>query len=686
MRKCTCAALLALIAVANAAMPVCSLQKCPTQCSCVESKCGKFVDSCTADSQCNTLLYCMLGCSCGDIMCAADCHLGKTLNSVSESVKTCASSCASTSERVTLYDRKVVPPTWHFVSRALPHQQMHFLVAVKQQNLKELEAKFWDVSDPKSKSWQQFMTKEDIGKLIAAKPEDMGTVKKWLKASLATDAVVTTSVDGVEVRCSTNDVERLFDTEIFSYTHDNGHALLRTMGAHSVPKYISDVIDFVEGIADFPMHRTSARRHVEKPKEITSTTALTAPQTLLKMYGVPAAKVSKVSVGPVEFHHDTSYNKQDLVTFFKQLDLPDQTVSDIVGPYNGEIPDEEATLDVQYITSIGEKQVNWYWTADNWMYQWSHDFFNAASIPDEVSISWGWAEDQQCASFISSATCSCLGIDPATYVARVNTEFQKIGLRGVSIFVSSGDSGANGRTDNKCTDKVLHASFPASSPYVTAVGATMLTNPKFDLESPPPACSAMGAGFACASGGTEVAVSLTAARFTSGGGFSTYTAMPAYQKMAVEHYLTEEASKLPPSTYFNQSKRAYPDVASMGNNFLIYMSSNGGWTTTGGTSASTPTFAGVSAYLNDYSYNKTGKPLGFLNPLLYQMFAEEPTAFTDVTVGDNKCTEAGCFSTCKGYEAATGWDPVTGMGTPNTAKMLAYIEKQFAMRDATIVV
>merc|ERR1711988_665318 len=112
----------------------------------------------------------------------------------------------------------------------------------------------------------------------------------------------------------------------------------------------------------------------------------------------------------------------------------------------------------------------------------------------------------------------------------------------------------------------------------------------------------------------------------------------------------------------------------------------GGWSSVGGTSAATPTVAGVSAYLNDYSYKKTGKPLGFLNPLLYQMYAEEPAAFTDVTIGDNRCTEDGCFASCKGYKAAKGWDPVTGLGTPVADKMLAYVEKQFKKRAGSAIV
>eukprot|EP00966_Prymnesium_polylepis_P301467 6965172-Prymnesium_polylepis.3 len=50
--------------------------------------------------------------------------------------------------------------------------------------------------------------------------------------------------------------------------------------------------------------------------------------------------------------------------------------------------------------------------------------------------------------------------------------------------------------------------------------------------------------------------------------------------------------------------------------------------------------------------------------LLYKMHASQPSTFTDVTKGDNKCTESGCFASCKGYEATKGWDPVTGLGTP----------------------
>merc|ERR1712151_183548 len=117
-----------------------------------------------------------------------------------------------------------------------------------------------------------------------------------------------------------------------------------------------------------------------------------------------------------------------------------------------------------------------------WQYEWANTFYSTTVVPDTVSISWGWAESGQCSSGIADTECSTLGVDAAGYVARTNVEFQKIGLRGVSLFATSGDSGANGREDGEC---------PGSSPYITAVGATQFSKPEYNLQNPPAACRAL---------------------------------------------------------------------------------------------------------------------------------------------------------------------------------------------------
>merc|ERR1711964_971675 len=138
--------------------------------------------------------------------------------------------------------------------------------------------------------------------------------------------------------------------------------------------------------------------------------------------------------------------------------------------------------------------------------------------------------------------------------------------------------------------------------------------------------------------------------------------MPSYQKTAVGDYLSNKDVSLPPSSYYSPKNRGYPDVSAMGHNFVVYV--QGEAEAVGGTSAASPSFAGLVALLNSESIAKNGKPLGFLNPLLYQMQAAESSTFKDVTTGSNACTEDGCASTCEGFSAEVGWDPVTGLGQP----------------------
>jgi len=256
------------------------------------------------------------------------------------------------------------------------------------------------------------------------------------------------------------------------------------------------------------------------------------------------------------------------------------------------------------------------------------------------------------------------------YVTRTNVEFQKIGLRGITLVAASGDQGAPGDSDPDCSgsgSKALSTIFPGASPWVMSVGATMLTNSTNVTKSAadPPVCSQ----YPCATSKTELVCSYPDALITSGGGFSNYVSLPAYQANFVNSYL-KSGVKLPPSNTFNMSNRAYPDVSGLGHNFLIYV--GGGWEQGDGTSCSSPILGAIFSLLNSWRMNNGKSPLGFAVPLLYQAFTADPTIFTDITTGDNKCTEQCCSKF--GYEATKGWDPVTGLGTPNFPKLLKYVQ------------
>jgi len=385
----------------------------------------------------------------------------------------------------------------------------------------------------------------------------------------------------------------------------------------------------------------------------------------LKQNGYP-----ECSQSPIEFEGQC-FDPNDLATFSQLVNIPTLavTANNTIGPNDPQSPQLEASLDVEFMAIINNAATTWFWLeqGDGWLYQFVNHMFSAQNIPEVQSISYGWSESDQCQ--IDPQECQQLGVNSQGYVERVNAEFQKIGLRGASIFVSSGDSGANGRTDPMCTLPYLKPDYPGCSPYITSVGATQLNNPVYKLPNPPPICT--GHGYSCASGGTEVAVSFDHAHFASGGGFSNYAPMPSYQTSFVKAYLASGV-KLPPSTYFNASNRAYPDVAAIGSDVLIYQDTV---YDVGGTSCSSPAFGAVAAMLNHFAKQKSGKPLGFLNPFFYQMYTTDSTTFHDITVGDNICTESGCSSSCKGFLCTKGWDPVTGLGSPNVQNMINYINK-----------
>jgi len=339
------------------------------------------------------------------------------------------------------------------------------------------------------------------------------------------------------------------------------------------------------------------------------------------------------------------------------------------------MPQIEASLDIEAVAGLNQAADPWFWLGleEEWLLPTFKKFLSnitaQADVPQVISVSYGWSESDQCE--INPVECTGTSED---YVTAVNAEFMKIGVTGVSILIASGDSGANGRTDPDCSLTYLKPDYPAASPYVTAVGATQMSNPVCALKNPPAVCA--NSGYDCFSGGDEVAVSFDVASFASGGGFSNYAAQPDWQKTAVAAYLASGVA-LPPAGYFNATNRAYPDVAAIGNAVLI---DQGGVELVGGTSCSSPEFAAIAGLLNHYAIKASGKPLGFLNPLLYKIAASTPAAFHDITVGDNKCTEDGCSASCQGFLCAKGWDPVTGLGSPNTANLITAVQSVLANR------
>eukprot|EP01047_Picozoa_sp_COSAG01_P070109 COSAG01_NODE_10540_length_2136_cov_1.128130_2_plen_297_part_00 len=162
--------------------------------------------------------------------------------------------------------------------------------------------------------------------------------------------------------------------------------------------------------------------------------------------------------------------------------------------------------------------------------------------------------------------------------------------------------------------EMLWPSWPASSPWVTAVGATRFIGEMV--------------------GNAEKA----ADQFGSGGGFSRQFDQTdaQYQVTAVAKYMsTVDPSTLPPATSYAATGRGTPDVSFLGEGYQVII--GGRAKSVGGTSATAPAFAGMVSLLNEARFRVGKKQLGFLNPFLYA----NADSFTDVVKGTNKIGRKG---------------------------------------------
>ncbi|TVY83821.1 Aorsin [Lachnellula suecica] len=272
---------------------------------------------------------------------------------------------------------------------------------------------------------------------------------------------------------------------------------------------------------------------------------------------------------------------------------------------------------------------------------------------------------------------------PKPYVERQCSEIMKLGLQGHSILVSTGDFGVasfpgDSGDERGCLSSASAAStvynpdYSAGCPYITAVGGTRLY-PNQEVKDPESAMQVNVTALHLAAGSGDLSAPL--GFFATGGGFSNYFTPPAYQATAVANYFRQNLSyqSLPYYTansdasnigqnggVYNRAGRGYPDVSANGAFFLAFRDLEEHPFI--GTSLSAPLFASVVTLLNEARTSVGKGPIGFINPALYA----NPRVLNDITNGSNP----NCGS--QGFQASKGWDPVTGLGTPNYPRMLAY--------------
>lgn len=408
------------------------------------------------------------------------------------------------------------------------------------------------------------------------------------------------------------------------------------------------------------------------------------PDCLRALYGIPVSTTANPanSFGIVEYTPQI-YIQEDLDLFFSNYSKNQKQRSPILNSINGGISgnrtqgfflNAESDLDLEYsMTLVNPQPVQLYQVGDFIEGGSLNDFLDAVDASyctfdggdDPVqdghypSSRGGYEGPKNCGGFAATKVISTsYAYNEADLTARYETrqcaEYAKLGLAGSTFLFASGDYGVAGnlfkcieprnKTLNVGNNGIFNPAFPASCPFVTAVGATQLkANRTVQLNS--------------TFTSPEVAAET---RIESGGGFSNVFGLPAYQAAAVKNWF---ATANPPygADRFNNSQqtRGYPDIAANGVNYITAIDDKFGLVY--GTSASTPTVASVFVLINQARLDAGKSSIGFVNPVLYA----NPTALNDVISGRNP----GCGT--QGFSAQAGWDPVTGLGTPNFKKLLA---------------
>ncbi|KAI9747286.1 MAG: vesicle formation at the endoplasmic reticulum [Lichina confinis] len=521
------------------------------------------------------------------------------------------------------------------------------------------------------------------------RPAELATsaLTSWLDAFGISNIEVHDS--WITLLAAVEDAERLVCTEFFKFrSRDTGTEIVRTL-RYSVPSALHQYVEMIQPTTRFghmraqgstihdvkvlgdaaPQLRVAAAAAAAAAAALrvngTNCNNAMTPACLSRLYNItgftPDANCSgKLGIaGYLE-----EYAKQADLDLFLEKYVPSAQgaafeFESVNGGVNAQEDDGndsvEANLDLQYSLGLAHPiPVAYYGTpgrgplepdlsAPNRTVRNSNEpyldfLFHMMRVPDDElprTLTTSYGEDEQSL--------------PRNYMRVVCHLFGQLGSRGVSILFASGDSGPgeiclsnDDAGTNKTTRTRFQAVFPASCPWVTAVGGTVDTEPE------------------------------QAAPFSSGG-FSDVFLRPAWQDEAVEEYLAKLGDPFP--GLFERRGRGIPDVAAQAANFRVI--DKGRAIAVAGTSAATPVFAAIIALLNSARLSGGQPPLGFLNPWLY---GAARAGLTDIVHGRS----TGCLaqraqgSTIPGvpgagWNATDAWDAVTGWGTPVFAKLLELI-------------
>jgi subtilase family serine protease len=500
------------------------------------------------------------------------------------------------------------------------------------------------VSNPNDALFGQYITVEEFADRFGGNAANFAAVKQWAVENRLSILHESSARTSLTVSGTVAQMERLFKTQLSNYRSAAGDEFYSASVEPTLPSeivsMIRGVVGLTGGVQKAPLYKV-AKTVGEKPETsgIRTETGTGpgggyAPDDLKTAYYIPT--FGDLEPQTVAIFEQGGIVKSDVTTYEKYFKLPDVpiTATGVGGsdtkPNDGTII--EVDLDIQAIIGINPKvkEIQVY-VAD---YQTTNFSVGLVDTFDEVakkrvaqtlSVSYGVDEVQQGDTAIQNEDDALVECEDA----------------GVTVLVSAGDDGAYGRTGTETYPATLNAPDPGSQPLVTCVGGTSLSTTSSQQYA-----------------GEVVWNDLSFDEGATGGGVSSYWALPSYQPSAL---VTQNGG--------SSTARNVPDVAAVADpqtGFAVYTASAGGWIVVGGTSLSAPLWAANISILNaglQYLDDVKTPKVGFFNPVLYTALVNSnfPAGFLyPITSGSNG--DAALYGT-PGYNAGPNYNNCTGLGS-----------------------
>jgi hypothetical protein len=549
------------------------------------------------------------------------------------------------------------------ISPMTPMSRMTLTFRLSPQQQSDLVSLLAAQQDRSSASYHQWLTPEQVGERFGVAQSDFDQVAQWLEAHGLKVVERPASRMYVAFSGTAAQVEAAFHTEIHNFAL-NGELHYAAVAEPAVPAALSGVTAGVHGLHNFKLRPHNVRLRRNFTSSVSGKNFIT-PADFAVIYDLnPLYSANIDGAGQsIAIVGQTDIQQSDVDAFRTAAGLTASTATVVLVPGS---PDpgfqvnsgdyDEALLDIEWTGGIAKKASVIYVNAEN-VFDSLIYAINSNQAP-VISMSYGACEAQWSNADVNT----------------VITATQLANAQGITVVAAAGDEAAADCDSQGATAAHLGLAvdFPASGPNVTAIGGTTFNEGSNSSQYWKPATSTTGDVIASALSyipevawnDTGLVVQGIAEGLTGGGGgVSTLIAKPSWQ---LGPGVPSDGHRDVPDVSFAASADhdAYLICAeaSCVNGTFRYTDNN--LFAVGGTSVGAPAFAAVVSLLNQ----KTGHRQGNVNPILYELAQYMPTAFHDITSGNNivPCAAGtpGCPSSGSyGFSAGAGYDQATGLGT-----------------------